>query len=155
MLTRSKLLLWLFAVCSQQQHDEPPFYVESLPWQQPAARRTVFLLSAFPFSRWAAYAGQRLSKNIRPRSRPLSGDWLQEPRPLLGLEFGLELIERGRIAVVLSESLWSACTCHRLSLRACRDAAGERATVISKFETRQWCARCMTKCFYFSYSCTT
>jgi len=44
----------------------PPFYVDSLPWQQPAARRTVFLLSAFPFSRWAASAGQRLSKNTRP-----------------------------------------------------------------------------------------
>ena len=69
MLIRSKLLLWLVAVCSQQQQDAPPFYVDSLPWQQPAARRTVFLLSAFPFSRWAAYAGQRLSKNTRPRSR--------------------------------------------------------------------------------------
>ena len=44
----------------------PPFYVDSLPWQQPAARRTVFLLSAFPFSRWAAYAGQRLSKTHAP-----------------------------------------------------------------------------------------
>jgi len=46
----------------------PPFYVDSLPWQQPAARRTVFLLSAFPFSRWADYASHRLSKNTRPRA---------------------------------------------------------------------------------------
>ena len=54
-------------ICSVQSLYAPPFYVDLLPWQQPAARSTVFLLSAFPFSRWAAYAGQRLSKNTRPR----------------------------------------------------------------------------------------